>query len=57
MAKQLYLLVGTKKGAFILTSNLARKKWSLKGPLLKGAEVNDIVLDTRSKPTLYAAVT
>jgi len=57
MAKQLYLLVGTKKGAFILTSNLSRKKWSLKGPLLKGAEVNDIVLDTRAKPTMYAAVT
>lgn len=57
MAKQVYLLVGTKKGAFILTSNRARKKWSLKGPLLKGAEVNDMVLDTRRKPLMYAAVT
>ncbi|MEO8168183.1 MAG: exo-alpha-sialidase [bacterium] len=57
MLKQLNLLVGTKKGAFILTSNTSRKKWSLKGPLLKGAEVNDMVLDTRGKPTIHAAVT
>ncbi len=57
MAKQVYLLVGTKKGAFILTSNVSRKKWALKGPLLKGGEVNDIMLDTRTKPTMYAAVT
>ncbi len=34
MSKQVYLLVGTKKGAFILTSNVSRKKWALKGPLL-----------------------
>jgi len=57
MPKQLYLLVGTKKGAFILTSTPGRKKWSLTGPLLKGAEVNDIVLDTRARPRMYAAVT
>jgi photosystem II stability/assembly factor-like uncharacterized protein len=59
MAKQrkAYLLVGTKKGAFILASNTRRAKWSLIGPLLKGAEVNDIMMDTRSKPTIYACVT
>ncbi|MGA3244414.1 MAG: exo-alpha-sialidase [Bacteroidota bacterium] len=58
MAKQkkTYLLVGTQKGAFILTSNSQRKKWTLTGPLLKGAEVNDIMLDVRRKPTMYASV-
>ncbi|MBI5472724.1 MAG: exo-alpha-sialidase [Ignavibacteriae bacterium] len=57
MSRQLFLLVGTKKGAFALTSTPSRKKWQLKGPLLKGAEVNDIMLDTRGKPTMYAAAT
>ena len=57
MAKRIHLLVGTKKGAFLLNSNLQRKKWTLQGPLLKGAEVNDVVLDTRGKPTMYAAAT
>ncbi len=55
-ARRLYLLVGTKKGAFFLQSDLKRKTWSLRGPFLKGAEVNDIILDTRSDPTFYACV-
>lgn len=57
MAKQVHLLVGTRKGAFILSSPPSRKKWSVQDPLLKGAEVNDMVLDIRTKPMLYAAVT
>ena len=58
MAKQrkTHLLVGTQKGAFILSSNLQRKTWTLRGPLLKGAEVNDVVLDTRGAHVLYACV-
>lgn len=51
-----YLLVGTKKGAFILSSDARRIEWLLSGPLLKGAEVNDVTMDTRDKPTLYACV-
>ncbi len=54
--KKTYLLVGTQKGAFIFTSNAQRKKWFLTGPILKGAEVNDIVLDVRQEPTMYASV-
>ncbi|MBI4429125.1 MAG: exo-alpha-sialidase [Ignavibacteriales bacterium] len=57
MAKTVYLLVGTKKGAFIFSSTLQRKSWKLQGPLLKGAEVNDVVMDTRNGKTLYAAAT
>jgi hypothetical protein len=58
MAKQkkVRLLVGTKKGAFVLTASQERKKWDLTGPVLKGAEVNDIVCDVRDEPTLYACV-
>jgi len=54
--KKTYLLVGTKKGAFIYASDASRKKWTMTGPILKGAEVNDIILDTRAKPVLYASV-
>jgi photosystem II stability/assembly factor-like uncharacterized protein len=55
MPKKVHLLVGTHKGAFILSSDLKRKNWTMKGPLLKGADVNHMILDTRGKPTLYAA--
>jgi photosystem II stability/assembly factor-like uncharacterized protein len=54
--KKVFLLVGTHKGAFIFSSDENRKKWKLTGPLLKGADVNEIILDARSEPTLYACV-
>ena len=57
MAKKIHLLVGTSKGAFVLSSNIQRKQWALQGPLLKGAQVNDLTLDTRSTPTMYACAT
>jgi hypothetical protein len=55
-ARKFHVFVGTQKGAFIYTSDLQRKHWTMKGPLLKGAEVNDVVMDTRGTPTLYACV-
>jgi photosystem II stability/assembly factor-like uncharacterized protein len=36
------LLIGTRKGGFIATTDESRRDWSLKGPLLKGSEVNHI---------------
>jgi photosystem II stability/assembly factor-like uncharacterized protein len=36
------LLIGTRKGGFIASSGSSRREWSLKGPFLKGAEVNHI---------------
>ena len=33
------VLVGTKKGAFILTSDGKRKKWDINGPLFGGWEM------------------
>ena len=53
-ARKVYLFVGTQKGAFIFSSGIARKQWALQGPMLKGAEVNDMIMDTRGKPILYA---
>ena len=33
------VLVGTRKGAFILTSNGARKRWKVSGPYFAGWEI------------------
>lgn len=36
------LLIGTRKGAFIATAGADRRAWTLKGPILKGSEVNHV---------------
>ncbi len=51
---KVYLLVGTHKGAFMFISDPSRKQWEMRGPFLKGADVNNIILDTRTGPTIYA---
>jgi photosystem II stability/assembly factor-like uncharacterized protein len=51
----LKLLVGTRKGGFIFTSDKDRKKWSVSDILFKGWNVMHIVMDPRSG-RLYAAV-
>jgi photosystem II stability/assembly factor-like uncharacterized protein len=38
----IHLLIGTRKGGFIATSDADRREWSLRGPLLKGHEVNHV---------------
>lgn len=50
------LLVGTRKGAFVLESTEDRSEWAVRGPLLPGWDVANMVLDDRGTPTLYAAV-
>ncbi|MBI4547000.1 MAG: hypothetical protein HY707_03410 [Ignavibacteriae bacterium] len=52
--KKLYLLVGTHKGAFMLTSNLDRKKWKQHGPFLQGGDVNHLTMNPDDDGTLYA---
>ena len=37
------LLIGTRKGAFVAFSDPDRRRWELKGPILKGVQVNDVV--------------
>jgi photosystem II stability/assembly factor-like uncharacterized protein len=46
------LLVGTKKGVFVYTSNSGRKRWKGSGPFLKGNEIYHAVYDKRSKKIL-----
>jgi hypothetical protein len=48
MAKRVVLLVGTKKGAFILESDANRRDWSLRGPMCEGWPVHDIIHDSAS---------
>jgi hypothetical protein len=48
------LLVGTKKGAFILESDEARRDWALRGPLCEGWPVHDLIVEPGSGALLAA---
>jgi len=50
------LLVGTRKGGFIFTSDRARKQWSVSDVLFKGWNVMHMVMDPRDQ-RFHAAVT
>ena len=49
------LLVGTKKGGFLLKSNKEREEWQLEGPLFKGWEVFELIADARNPGKWLAA--
>jgi hypothetical protein len=42
MAKRIALMIGTRKGAFLVFSDESRRSWDLKGPFFKGVEVNHV---------------
>jgi hypothetical protein len=48
------LLIGTRKGAFVLESDAARRDWALRGPYCEGWPVYHAVYDTGSG-SIYAA--
>ncbi len=50
------LLIGTRKGAFILSSDGARKSWEVSGPHYAGSEVFHLIYDPRGGGALFAAV-
>ena len=50
------LLVGTRKGGVILSSDTSRRKWSLAGPYSAGSEVFHFVYDRREGGRTIAAV-
>ena len=50
------LLVGTRKGAFTLSSDARRKKWKLSEVRCRGGDVYHFVQDARNGGTVYAAV-
>ena len=49
------LLVATRKGAFILKSDKARRAWSTAGPMFFGHIVHHMLLDPRDRRTLLVA--
>lgn len=54
MAAMVHILVGTKKGVFILDGDAGRRSWSLRGPFCETWPINHVVADPRNG-TLYAA--
>jgi len=48
MTDRILLLVGTKKGAFIVESDTARKTWAVRGPTCDGWPIQDISYDPAS---------
>ncbi|HKI73152.1 MAG TPA: hypothetical protein VJ998_00800 [Pseudomonadales bacterium] len=51
-----YLLAGTRKGAWIYTSDASRGKWKVDGPHYLGSIVNHLVLDPRDQRTMVMAL-
>jgi len=54
-ARRVVLLVATRKGAWLLHGDAARRAWRLDGPHFLGHIVNHMVLDPRDGRTLLAA--
>ncbi len=50
---QVSLLVGTKKGGFIYTSDEKRESWQLSEPILRGWSIYHMAADPRSDPPRY----
>jgi len=48
MSDRVRLLVGTKKGAFILESDGARGDWTMRGPLCEGWPIHDLIVEPAS---------
>ena len=53
---RLLVLVGTRKGLFVLEADRRRRSWRMEGPHFLGQVVNHAVLDPRDRRTLLAAV-
>ena len=54
MVKRVLVLLGTKKGGFILESDAARNSWQLRGPFCENWPMNHVIADAATK-TIYGA--
>ncbi len=54
MAKSLLLLVGTKKGAFIVEGDASRRDWTIRGPFCETWPINHVIADAE-RGVIYAA--
>ena len=50
------LLVGTRKGAFLMSANASRRDWDLSGPHFPGSDIFHMAYDPRDGGTVFAAV-
>lgn len=50
------LLVGTRKGAFLLSSDRSRKEWTTSGPHHAGSDVFHLAYDARDGGTVFVAI-
>lgn len=53
MPKKVVLLVGTKKGAFIVEGDAQRRTWRLRGPFCEAWPIHHVIADPKSA-TIYA---
>ena len=53
MARRLHVLLGTRKGGFILDGDAERRTWRVRGPLCEGWPINHLTADERTG-TLHA---
>jgi hypothetical protein len=53
MVKKVLILLGTKKGAFIMESDTRRRSWKLRGPFCETWPMNHVIADPVSG-TIYA---
>lgn len=51
-----HVLLGTRKGAFILQSDSRRREWKMKGPFFENSPVFHMAFDKRDGKSIYAAV-
>ncbi len=49
------LLIGTRKGGFILRGDKTRQSWKISGPILLGNIVHHLVMDPRDRRTILMA--
>jgi len=52
---EILVLIGTRKGGFILSSDASREEWEVKGPIFKGWNVMHMAFDRRDQ-RIHAAV-
>ena len=53
MAKKVLVLVGTRKGAFVIEGDVGRSSWELRGPFCEAWPINHVVADPATG-TIYA---
>src|SRR6478735_6118554 len=53
VTNKVLILVGTKKGAFVLESDAARKSWELRGPYCETWPMNHMIADPTTS-TIHA---